>query len=50
MEECESRADLEDHIASEKFQIILSFIELSIKLPEIELNTISRAEGLYQLS
>ena len=46
VEEWESRADLEDHIASEKYRIILSLMELSAKFPEIKFNTVSRAKGI----
>ena len=46
VKEWESCADLEDHIASEKYWIILSLMKLSVKLQEIKFNTVSRAEGL----
>ena len=46
VEEWESRADLEVHIASEKYRIVLSLLEQSIKLPEISFITVSRAEGM----
>jgi quinol monooxygenase YgiN len=46
VEEWESRADLEDHIASEKYRISLSLMKLSVKLPEIKLNTVLHAESI----
>ena len=46
VEEWESRADLEDHIASDKYRIVLSLMESSVRFPEIKFNTVSRAEGI----
>ena len=46
VEEWESKENLEQHIKSESFRIILSLIELSDESPEIKLNTISKTEGL----
>ena len=46
LEEWESRENLEHHIKSESYRIILSLIELSDEAPEIKMNTISKTEGL----
>ena len=46
VEEWESRENLEHHIKSESYRIILSLMELSDEAPEIRMNTISKTEGL----
>ena len=46
VQEWESRANLDDHIKSDSFRIVLSLMELSVETPEIKLNTISQTEGL----
>ena len=46
VEEWESRENLEHHIKSDPYRIILSLMELSAETPEIKLNTISKTEGL----
>ena len=45
-EEWESRENLDHHIKSETYRIILSLMELSVEPPEIKINTISKTEGL----
>ena len=46
LEEWQSRENLEHHIKSEPYRIILSLMELSEEAPELKLNTISKTEGL----
>ena len=46
VEEWESRENLERHIKSDPYRIILSLMELSGEPPEIKINTISKTEGL----
>ena len=46
VEEWESRENLEHHIKSDSYRIILSLMELSDEAPEIKFNTISKTEGL----
>jgi quinol monooxygenase YgiN len=45
-EEWASRANLDEHIKSDSFRIVLSLMEISENAPEVELNTISKTEGL----
>ena len=46
VEEWKSRKNLEHHIKSDPYRIILSLMELSDEAPEIKMNTISKTEGL----
>jgi quinol monooxygenase YgiN len=46
IEEWRCREDLDRHIKSSPYRIILSLMELSGDPPEIKLNTISNTEGL----
>ena len=46
VEEWESRKELDHHINSDQYRIILSLMEASDQFPEIKLNTISKTEGL----
>jgi quinol monooxygenase YgiN len=46
VEEWESRENLEHHIKSDLYRIILSLMELFGEPPQIKLNTISNTEGL----
>ena len=46
VEEWESRENLEHHIKSDTYRIILSLMELSEEPPDIKINTISKTEGL----
>ena len=46
VEEWQSRKNLEYHIKSDPYRIILSLMELSDEAPEIKMNTISKTEGL----
>jgi quinol monooxygenase YgiN len=46
VEEWESRKELDRHINSDQYRIILSLMEASDQFPEIKLNTISKTEGL----
>ena len=46
VEEWESQEWLDRHIRSDEYRIILSFMELSTKAPEIKFNTISKTDGM----
>ncbi len=46
VEEWGTRENLEQHIKSESYRIILSLMELSDEAPEIKMYTISKTEGL----
>ncbi|MCK4838889.1 MAG: antibiotic biosynthesis monooxygenase [Desulfobulbaceae bacterium] len=46
VEEWESRKELDHHINSDQYRIVLSLMEASDQFPEIKLNTISKTEGL----
>ena len=46
VEEWASRKELDRHLNSDRYRIILSLMEVSDQFPEIKLNTISRTEGL----
>jgi len=46
VEEWESRENLEHHIKSDLYRIILSLMELCREPPQIKLSTISNTEGL----
>jgi len=46
VEEWESREELEHHIKSDRYRIILSLMDLSDMPPEVKLNTVSKTEGL----
>jgi quinol monooxygenase YgiN len=46
VEEWASREELNYHINSDQYLIILSLMELSDEAPEIKINTISNTEGL----
>ena len=50
VEEWESRENLEHHIKSESYRIILSLMDLAREPPEIKLNTISKTEGLEAIA
>ena len=45
VEEWQSRENLEHHIKSDPYRIILSLIDLSDEAPLVKLNTISKTEG-----
>ena len=46
VEEWESRENLDRHINSEQYRIVLSLMEASDQFPDIKINTISKTEGL----
>ena len=46
VEEWKSRSDLEHHIASDKYRILLSLMEFSVEPPKIKFNTVSSKEGI----
>lgn len=46
VEEWKSRKELDRHLNSDQYRIVLSLMEASDKFPEIKLNTISKTEGL----
>ncbi len=46
VEEWKSRKELDCHLNSEQYRIVLSLMEASDQFPEIKLNTISKMEGL----
>ena len=46
VEEWKTRKELERHISSDQYRIILSLVEISAKPPEFKLRTISKTEGM----
>ena len=46
VEEWKSREELDRHIKSDRYRIILSLMELSSGPPEVKLNTLLKTEGL----
>ena len=46
IEEWETRADLEDHIKSDRFSVLLGTKSLLCEPPQIEIHTISHSEGM----
>jgi quinol monooxygenase YgiN len=46
MEEWKTRKDLDHHLKSDRYRIVLSLVDISAKPPEFKLNTISKSEGL----
>ena len=46
VEEWETRKELENHIKSDQYRIILSLLDMSEQPPEFKLSTISKREGL----
>lgn len=46
VEEWKSRKELDRHLNSDQYRIVLSLMEASDQFPEIKLNTISKTEGL----
>ena len=49
VEEWETRKDLEEHLNSRKYRIVMSLLDMSTQPPEFKLNTISKTEGLEAL-
>ena len=47
--EWETRKELENHIKSDQYRIVLSLLDMSEKPPEFKLSTISKTEGLEAL-
>jgi len=46
IEEWETRADLDDHIKSDRFSVLLGTKSLLCEPPQIEIHTISHSEGM----
>ena len=49
LEEWKTRADLNKHLISDRYRIILSLVEISVTPPEFKLRTISKTEGMEAL-
>jgi quinol monooxygenase YgiN len=49
VEEWETRNELDCHIKSDRYRIILSLLDMSEKPPEFKLSAISKTEGLEAL-
>ena len=46
IEEWESREDLDDHIKSDRFSVLLGTKSLLFEPPQIEIHTVSNSEGM----
>lgn len=46
IEDWESREDLDDHIKSDRFSVLLGTKSLLCEPPQIEIHTVSRSEGM----
>jgi len=46
IEEWETREDLDDHIKSDRFSVLLGTKSLLCEPPQIEIHTVSRSEGM----
>jgi quinol monooxygenase YgiN len=46
LEEWETREDLDDHIRSHRFSVLLGSAPLLCDPPEIQINTVSQSEGM----
>lgn len=49
VEEWKTRQDLEQHLKSDRYRIVLSLLDMSEKPPEFKLCTIQKTEGLKAL-
>lgn len=49
VEEWETRKELEEHINSGEYRIVMSLLDMSAQPPEFKLSTISKTEGLEAL-
>jgi quinol monooxygenase YgiN len=49
VEEWKTRKELDHHLKSDRYRIILSLVDMSEKPPEFKLSTISKTEGLEAL-
>lgn len=49
VEEWETRKELEQHLKSDRYRIVLSLLDMSEKPPEFKLSTIQKTEGLEAL-
>ena len=49
LEEWKTRKELDCHLKSDQYRIILSLVDMSEKPPEFKLRTISKTEGLEAL-
>ncbi len=45
-EEWQSRDELENHVRSQRFHILLTIIDLSLRAPEIKIATMTQAWGM----
>ena len=46
LEQWKTRKELDHHLKSDRYRILLSLIDMSINRPEFQLGTISKIEGL----
>ena len=46
LEEWETRQDLDDHIKSDRFSVLLGTKSLLCEAPQIEIHTVSHSEGM----
>jgi quinol monooxygenase YgiN len=49
VEEWETRKELEQHLKSDQYRVVLSLLDMSEKPPEFKLCTIQKSEGLEAL-
>ena len=49
VEEWETRQELDHHLTSQEYRIVLSLLDMSEKTPEFKISTISKTEGLEAL-
>ena len=49
VEEWESRKELDHHLNSQEYRIVLSLLDMSAQPPEFKISTISKTEGLEAL-
>ena len=49
VEEWNTRKELDQHLNSQEYRIILSLVDMSEKTPEFKISTISKTEGLEAL-
>ena len=49
VEEWQTRQELDQHLTSQEYRIVLSLVDMSEKPPEFKISTISKTEGLEAL-
>ena len=49
VEEWQTRKELDHHLNSQEYRIVLSLVDMSEKTPEFKISTISKTEGLEAL-